>query len=80
MIIYNFFGSGYAGLGINKMIYNNFHKVFYDFDTLKGLLTEVGFVKVTRSSLKGSAHQEFNDCATDTKIQDAQSLYVEAVK
>ncbi len=67
-------------LGINKMIYNNFHKVFYDFDTLRGMLIDAGFKIVVRSSLKGSAVKELNDCDSAEALKEVQSLYVEATK
>jgi len=67
-------------LVINKMMYNNFHKVFYDFDTLQEMLRKAGFRKIIRSSLKSSKYPEFYDCQTDNKRHETLSLYVEAIK
>jgi predicted SAM-dependent methyltransferase len=54
------------------------HRFIHDFDSIRAELLTAGFSTVTRSSFRGSRHQELNiDC--DLPDRKKQSLYVEAV-
>ncbi|HEY4197892.1 MAG TPA: methyltransferase domain-containing protein, partial [Mucilaginibacter sp.] len=67
--------------GINDMFYNYEHQFIYDFESLKRVLQNAGFVNIIDSSQKDSIYKDFENIDTHNSDYDRYfSLAVEAEK